>query len=132
MDQYYLKKLTVPIPRNGGDSRQVALVNLSDDTHLIAALIGRFQTANDLWLYLYADGTFRMILPNGENLQGTYAFRNELIVFTFTDKTVAEPELDKEGNSVYSITTESGFSIEFVLTKDFTEKVKTALEDMKA
>ena len=101
---------------------------------LIAALVGRFRTENDLWLYLYEDETFRMILPNGEKLHGTYEFKDEQLVFTFADRdrTVAEPELDEEGNSVYSITTESGFSIEFVLTSDFIEEVRTALEELKA
>jgi adhesin HecA-like repeat protein len=99
---------------------------------LVAALAGSFLTDNDLWLYLYEDGTFLMILPNGEKLYGTYEFKDDLLVFTFADGTVEEPELDENGNSVYRITTESGFSIEFVLPADFITEVRTTLEKLKA
>ena len=101
-------------------------------TGLLAALVGSILTENDMWLYLYEDGTFRMVLPGGERLSGTYEFKDELLTFTFTDGTIAVPETDEEGNYVYSITMESGFSFEFVLTNDFVEKVRTALEKLKA
>ena len=99
---------------------------------LLKALVGSFLTENDLWLYLYRDGTFRMILPNGEKLHGTYGFRDERLVFTYAGGTIAEPIPDENGNSVYSITTKSGLSIEFVLSADFIAGVRTALDELKA
>ena len=100
-------------------------------TGLLAALVGSIHTENDLWLYLYEDGTFSMTLPNGEKLGGTYEFRGELLVFAFNDKTLVKAEPDGQGNAVYSITTESGYSIEFMLTSDFLTKVRTDLEGLK-
>ena len=69
-----------------------------------------------------------MILPGGETLRGTYAFTDGLLTFTFAKGTIAAPTVDEKGNSVYSITTKSGSSIEIVLTADFITKVRTALE----
>ena len=100
-------------------------------TALVAALVGSVHTANDLWLYLYEDGTFRMILPGGESLSGTYAFPDGQLTFTFADGTLAAPTLDGEGNSVYTIASKSGSSIEIVLTADFIAKVRNALEARK-
>ena len=101
-------------------------------TKLLATLAGHTRTGSSLWLYLYADETFLMILPNGENLRGTYTFTDALLIFTFTDNTVARPEPDGDGNAVYSISTGSGSPIEFVLTEEDIVNVRTALEKLKS
>ena len=103
-------------------------VEETSGTALLAALVGSIHTENDLWLYLYDDGTFRMILPGGETLRGTYAFTGGQLTFTFANGTTAAPTVDEKGNSVYSITTKSGSPIEIVLTADFITRVRTALE----
>ena len=100
----------------------------TSETGLLAALVGSIHTENDLWLYLYEDGTFLMILPNGERLTGTFAVTEGLLIFISADGTRMEPEVDEEGNSAYSIATKSGFTIEFVLTVDFLANVQAALE----
>ena len=106
---------------NGGSEK-------TSESGLLAALVGSIHTENDLWLYLYEDGSFLMILPNGERLTGTFAFTEGLLVFTFADGTLAEPAVEEDGNAVYSITAKSGFSFEFVLTAGFLAEVRTAVE----
>ena len=95
---------------------------------LLAALTGSVQTANDMWLYLYEDGTFLMILPDGQHVTGTYSFREEMLVFTLKNGTVVAPAADEEGNFAYSITTPSGSVFEFVLTSDFVAAVRADME----
>ena len=99
---------------------------------LVSALVGSVHTENDLWLYLYYDGTFRMILPNGEKLRGTYEIKDEQLLFTFADKTVATYEKDEAGNTVYNLTTESGYSVEFVITKEFIKDTQDMLEKLNS
>ena len=81
-----------------------------------------------MWLYLYEDGTFLMILPDGQHVTGTYSFREEMLVFTLKNGTVVAPAADEEGNFAYSITTPSGSVFEFVLTSDFVAAVRADME----
>ena len=93
--------------------------------NLKAAFAGSLQTVNDTWLYLYEDGTFLMVLPDGERLTGTFHFAGEKLVFTMTDGTVAEPEADAAGNWAYSFTTPKNYHFEFVLDASFVARVRT-------
>ncbi len=95
---------------------------------LIGALTGSFRTANDIWLYLYDDGTFLMILPDGAELTGTYGFEDDQLVFTFEDGTAAAPAVQEDGSSVYAVSTDSGLAFEFVLSADFVEQIRKARE----
>jgi len=97
------------------------------DATLIAALVGSIKTANDMWLYLYDDGTFVMLLPDGSRLTGTYAFEGSQLIFTLKDGTEIRPEADEDGNSVYAIHTDA-VNFEFVLKADFIAQVREAVE----
>ena len=93
---------------------------------LISALTGSIKTLNDIWLYLYDDGTFLMVLPDKTRLTGTYGFTDGLLVFTFKDGTVAAPVVQDDGGSAYTIRTGSGLEFEFVLSADFVSKIRKA------
>ena len=97
---------------------------------LIAALVASVRTENDLWLYLYDDYTFLMILPDNTRLNGTFAFEEEGMVFTLRDKdkTELKPEKDEDGNSVYKIDTDS-VKFEFVLEEEFIARVREIMEN---
>ena len=98
--------------------------------NLIAALVASIKTENDLWLYLYDDYTFLMILPDNTRLNGTFAFEEEGMVFTLRDKdkTEVKPEKDEDGNSVYRIDTDS-VKFEFVLEEEFIARVREIMEN---
>ena len=74
---------------------------------------------DDTWLYLYKDGTFLMLLPNGEKLTGTYQLAGGMLTFTLDDGTDIIPTVDEDGNYVYSIPTPSGDVFEFTLSADY-------------
>ena len=86
---------------------------------LLAVLTGSVNAVDDTWLYLYKDGTFLMLLPNGEKITGTYQLADGMLTFTLDDGTDIIPTVDEDGNYVYSIPTPSGDVFEFTLTADY-------------
>ena len=105
---------------------------MSSEPFLVAVLAGSVLTDNDLWLYLYDDASFRMMLPNSEELRGTYEFINGQMVFTFgegmtTAEPVVEPEVDEDGNYCYSFTAASGFEVEFLISQEAVDGVLAEL-----
>ena len=109
-----------------GGSGEVAPSGNASGAALISALTGSIQTANDIWLYLYDDGTFLMVLPDGVKLTGTYGFTDDQLVFTFEDGTVAAPAVQDDESSAYTVSTGSGLTFEFVLSADFVEQIRKA------
>lgn len=77
----------------------------------------------NMWLYLYKDGTFLMILPNGEVLTGTYRIDGNVLVFTFDDGSEIIPAEDENGDSLYSFTSPAGYEFEFVISKEFPDSL---------
>ena len=93
------------------------------DVIVVAALVGSVNTQSDTWLYLYSDGTFLAKFADGTRLTGTYRFDGDMLIFIISDGTVVTPEKDSDGNWLYSFTTKSGYSVEFVLDAVFVEQV---------
>ena len=93
------------------------------DVIVVAALVGSVNTQNDTWLYLYSDGTYLAKFADGTRLTRTYRFDGDMLIFIISDGTVVTPEKDSDGNWLYSFTTKSGYSVEFVLDAVFVEQV---------
>lgn len=93
------------------------------EPNLVAALYGSEFTAEDTWLYLYDDDTFRMIFADKSELNGTYRITDGVLVFTLEDGTVIEPETDEDGNYVYRIELANGAIHEIVIGKDFADSL---------
>ena len=92
-------------------------------TSAYSVFAGSAETINDTWLYLYEDGSFLMLLPNGERVTGTYEFVDGMLVFTVDDGTIVEPVIDADGNWAYSFTTPLGYDFEFVLSAEFVSQM---------
>ena len=94
-------------------------INIGDFTassgpKLVRALAGSEYTVNDTWLYLYEDGTFLIIFADGTRVTGTYQFTDGMLIFTLKDGTMIRPEVDADGNYVYSIA-----GHEIIISADF-------------
>ena len=77
---------------------------------LLAAFYG-----SDTWLYLFKDGTFLMILPNGERVTGTFTLADGLLTLIPSDGTVISSALDEDGNCIINVITVSGEEFELAI-----------------
>lgn len=88
---------------------------------LISALAGSENAANDTWLYLYEDGTFRIVFADGTEVTGTYQLTDGMLIFTLEDGTVINPTVDADGNFAYSIA-----GHEIVISADYVNSIGKA------
>ena len=109
--------------KNTGTINNYGTINEYPTPDLAAVFAGSAETINDTWLYLYEDGSFLMLLPNGERVTGTYEFVDGMLVFTVDDGTIVEPVMDADGNWAYSFTTPLGYDFEFVLSAEFVSQM---------
>lgn len=80
------------------------------DKPLAAAFAGE-----NMWLFLYKDGTFLMILPNGERVTGTFTLADGLLTLQPSDGTVISSALDEAGDCIISVITVSGEAFELAI-----------------
>ncbi len=97
----------------------------ADDT-----LVVILEMEDGSWLYLYIESqTFRLILPDGTEIPGSFRFEDEALVFALEDGTEAGPELNEEGAWDYSFTTAEGLEVAFTLTADFVTYAHGVLDE---
>ena len=100
--------------------------NGGNGAELLSAFSGSERTVDDTWLYLYADGTFRLVFADGTELSGTFAFDGGRLVFTLDDGTELAPAADAAGNWVYVFPRADG-EVEFVLRAELVSHAQAQL-----
>ena len=90
--------------------------------------VGMIESANGTWLYLYADKTFVILLPDGTKLSGTIRFGGDVLIFVLEDGSEIAPIRDADGNYRYSYTSASGFELRFTLDTDTAAQFREQFE----
>ena len=79
---------------------------------------------SDAKVSFYDDMTFTLSLPDGAELQGTFAFADGKLTFNGIELSVTIDEADGSYHCVYTLA--DGTQIEFVLSAEFVEKLMNA------
>lgn len=90
--------------------------------------IGMIESTNGTWLYLYADKTFVILLPDGTKLSGTIRFDGDVLIFVLEDGSEIVPTRDADGTYRYSYTSASGFELRFTLDTDTAAQFREQFE----
>lgn len=104
---------------NHGVYRRIPRPEISGtDSYVMLDPIGMIESANGNWLYLYADGTFVILLSDGGKLNGNFKFENDMLIFVLEDGTEITPTRQADGSYVYSYASDNGLSLRFTLSAD--------------
>ena len=95
---------------------------------LLAVLMGVADQEGEIWLYLYEDMTFLLVMQDGEKLPGTYRVENDQLIFT-AEKDIL-PEKDQNGNAFYRFQMPSGREVEILFDKQDVDEVCRKVEEL--
>ena len=84
------------------------------------------QTAENIWLYIYPDGSFTIVLPDGSTLTGTIRFDGDIPVFALDNGTELVPTVDADGNYNYDLNVQ-GFALRFTLNAEAVGQLRARL-----
>ena len=106
--------------------------NGSGSVYVVGEPFGIIESADGVWLYLYADGTFVILFPDGSKLEGTFRFADGMLILMMADGTEIVPSVDAQGDFVYDFTAPSGTAVRFMLSTDALALLQQQLEQGEA
>ena len=96
------------------------------EVYVMAEPFMLIQTAENIWLYIYPDGSFTIVLPDGSTLTGTIRFDGDIPVFALDNGTELVPTVDADGNYNYDLNVQ-GFALRFTLNAEAVGQLRARL-----